>query len=139
MHCWWCAIYVYTEIHIIIVCKKHFTFIIFNELCTSSYDEYIELAVKLATNKEYYNSIVRKLKENREKVLFNNEEYVNHFVSLMHNIWKRNYNENIEYIWVFYTNYDSPGNDIMTTDKRDNDLHKIKNTLIVLHIQQMDT
>ena len=56
-----------------------------DELCTSSYDEYIELAVKLATNK-VYNSIVRKLKENREKVLFNNEEYVNHFVSLMHNI-----------------------------------------------------
>tara|TARA_B100001093_G_scaffold103293_1_gene95492 strand:+ start:3819 stop:5939 length:2121 start_codon:yes stop_codon:yes gene_type:complete len=93
-----------------------------DELCTNSYDEYIDLAVKLATNKEYYNSVVKKLKENREKVLFNNEEYVNHFVSLMHNIWKRNYNENIEYIWVFYTNYDSPGNDIVTTDKRDNNL-----------------
>ena len=93
-----------------------------DELCTNSYDEYIELAVKLATNKEYYNSIVQKLKENREKVLFNNDEYVNHFVSLIHNIWKQNYNENIEYIWVFYNNYDSPGNDIMTTDKRDNEL-----------------
>ena len=100
-----------------------------DELCTNSYNEYIKVAVKLATDTSYYSNIVDKLVQNRSKTLFNSQLYTNHFVSIMHNMWKKNYNETIQYVWIFYVNYDSPGNDICVTDKREKELLDVVNNV----------
>jgi GR25 family glycosyltransferase involved in LPS biosynthesis len=57
------------------------------ELVCYSFEEYTDLAVRLATNKTYYNSIVKKVIKNRTKYLFNTKLYVENFVNMLHTIW----------------------------------------------------
>ena len=98
------------------------------ELCVDSFSDYIDLAVKLSTNKIYYQKIKNILIQNREKVMFNTQMYTNHFVHIIHNIWKNNFSikkKQIDYIWIFYINKDSPGNNIIITNKRNKNLYKL--------------
>lgn len=57
------------------------------ELVCYSFEEYADLAVRLATNKIYYNSVIKKVLENRTKYLFNTKLYVQNFVKMLHTIW----------------------------------------------------
>ena len=82
------------------------------ELVCHSFEDYKNLAIKLATDTKYYNYVKNKVIENREKYLFNTSLYVNNFVNLIYNIWKDNYDSNLEYIWKYYPNLDSPNNNI---------------------------
>ena len=88
------------------------------ELVCYSFEEYKNLAIKLATDNKYYNYVKNKVIENREKYLFNTSLYVNNFVNLIYNIWKDNYNNNLEYIWKYYPNLDSPNNNIITVNEK---------------------
>jgi hypothetical protein len=83
------------------------------ELVCYSSQQYINLAVKLATDTKYYESIRKKLLENRTKILFNPSLYTNNFVNLMFNVWKNHYQPNLYFIWKCYKNTDSTGNDII--------------------------
>ena len=57
------------------------------ELVCYSFEEYANLAVRLATNKNYYNSVCKKVIENRKKYLFNTKLYVENFMNMLHTIW----------------------------------------------------
>lgn len=82
------------------------------ELVCYSFETYKKLAVKLATDTNYYMYVKNKIIRNRERYLFNTSLYVNNFVNLIFNIWKDNYDSNLEYIWKYYPNLDSPNNNI---------------------------
>lgn len=93
------------------------------ELVCYSFDEYVNLAVKLSTNKEYYTYVKNKVIENRNKKLFNVNLYTNDFVNLLFNIWKNNYSPNLKTIWKCYKNTDSVGYDISTAPNEAKELH----------------
>ena len=58
-----------------------------DDLVCHSFDEYTEKAVKLATDKEYYNSVKQKIIDNRTKVMFNTYLYTRSFTNLLYSIW----------------------------------------------------
>lgn len=62
------------------------------ELVCYSFEEYANLAVRLATNKNYYNSVRNKVIENRTKYLFNTKLYVENFMNMLHRIWDEKLN-----------------------------------------------
>jgi hypothetical protein len=76
------------------------------ELVCYSFDDYKKLAIKIATDKEYYSYIKQKVFDNRDKYLFNTELYTINFVNLLENIWIKYNNDNIEnkFIWNYYSN-----------------------------------
>ena len=92
------------------------------ELCVNSFDEYINLAVRLSKDKEYYANIKKTLLKNRTNILFNTQLYCNNFVKLISKMWKNNYNESLDKIWVYYDKLDSPGNTILKSEKRNKEL-----------------
>jgi len=57
------------------------------ELAVSSWQEYIDSAVKLATDKEYYQSVCRKIVQNREKTLYNPELYFENWINAVNETW----------------------------------------------------
>lgn len=93
------------------------------ELVCHSFEEYINLAVKLATDKIYYTAIKEKLLKNRNKTLFNVNLYTNDFVNLLFNIWKNHYQPDLKTIWKCYINMDSPGFDILKNETHIKVLH----------------
>lgn len=90
------------------------------ELVCYSFDEYINLAVKLATDNEYYSFVKNKVLDNRDKYLYNTSLYVGNFVNLMYNIWKNHYDHDSKYIWRYYPDLDSPDNNIPSSYHSDN-------------------
>ena len=68
------------------------------ELVCNSYNEYIDLSVKIATNPVYHKELICKIEKNRKKYLFNSKLYTNNFVNLLYNIWENHYGTEIEYI-----------------------------------------
>lgn len=109
------------------VAKSILSSLSLEELCVDSFHKYIDLAIKLATNKKYYESICNKLKKNRGLILFNSEKYVKDFVSIINNMWKLNYKEDLEYIWIFYPNKTFVDNDILVTNERGKKLLDLAN------------
>lgn len=107
------------------------------ELIASTWDEYVDISVRLATDSVFYKSVKDKIMENRSKILYNTELYTNNFVKLLLNIW-RNHNGTVlpdgvemmevtqfghhrrdqNYKWVFYPKMDSPGGNIETVEYR---------------------
>lgn len=63
------------------------------ELVCYSFEEYANLAVRLATNKHYYDSVRKKVIENRTKYLFNTKLYVENFMNMLHHIWDEKLNK----------------------------------------------
>jgi len=57
------------------------------ELAVDSWDQYIDLAVKLGTDKEYYQYVCQKIIDNREKTLYNPELYVKNWLTAINKVW----------------------------------------------------
>ena len=111
------------------VAKSILSSLSLDELCVDSFDKYIDLAVKLATDKKYYESICNTLIQNRELVLFNSQKYTKNFVSIINNIWKLNYQDDLEYIWIFYPNKTFKDNNILVTNERGKKLVDLANKM----------
>jgi predicted O-linked N-acetylglucosamine transferase (SPINDLY family) len=106
------------------------------ELICDSFSNYIQKAVRLATDREYYLGIREKIKANRSAVLYNSLMYTRNWIQLLHNIWRNHFGtvlpEGVKemevgkfgnykkkgYQWVFYPGKDSPGGDISVVDLR---------------------
>lgn len=105
------------------------------ELIANSWDEYINISIKLATDKEYYSNICQKIINNRQKILYNPELYTKSFIDLLFNIWNNHYGtimpnscekllvtqfsnhiKDKNYKWIFHKNKDSLGNNIQKVD-----------------------
>lgn len=101
------------------------------ELIVNSWDEYIQKAVQISTDIEYYHNITTKLVNNRGKYLYNSVLYTENYINLLLNIWKNHFGtelpegvpnmtvtkfshnkRNQNYKWIFYPRKDSPGGDI---------------------------
>ena len=65
-----------------------------DELVYYSYKEYIDMAVKLATNPEYYKEVKYKIVENRTKIMFNPYLYTRSSTNLLYTIWDEYHNYN---------------------------------------------
>ena len=58
------------------------------ELAAKSEDEYVEIAVKLATDREYYRQICDKIVRNRTLTLYNPSLYLGEWLRAINNVWK---------------------------------------------------
>ena len=96
------------------------------ELVCYSFDEYADLAVRLATDKLYYDSIKQKVIENRTKYLFNTKLYVENFVEMLHTIWEDNKQANVKPNTICDTNENSEENkDVIAEINKDYNLPMI--------------
>ena len=65
-----------------------------DELITTSNEQYEKMALKLATNKDYLNSIKKKLNNNKENLnLFNTKKYTKNFEKALTLIYNRKLQE----------------------------------------------
>lgn len=75
------------------------------ELVCYSYKDYINLAVKIATNKRYHMYLVNKVKNYREKTLFNSKLYTKNFINLINNIWNHHFKNCLSKKKLMITNF----------------------------------
>ena len=109
------------------VAKSILSSLSLDELSVDSFEKYIDLAVKLATDAKYYKTICNTLIKNRELILFNSQKYTTDFVSIINNMWKLNYQDDLEYIWIFYPNKTFENNNILVTNEREGNLLDLAN------------
>lgn len=72
------------------------------ELVCYSFDEYKKKAIEVATNKEYYAGLKKKVIENREKTLYNPQLYTRNFVDLLYSIWNQYHEDGKTELEHFY-------------------------------------
>lgn len=75
------------------------------DLVCYSYNDYINLAVKIATDKQYHINLINKVKNNRIKTLFNSTLYTTNFINLLNNIWKHHYTNSMDENKLTITNF----------------------------------
>lgn len=64
------------------------------ELVCNSFNKYVKLAVKIASDSNYHKSLIDKVQMNRRKTLFNSKLYADNFIKLLKNIWSHHYSNN---------------------------------------------